>query len=316
MFFFIGVLIVLGSVVGGFAIEGGNLSILIQPVEAMMVLGVAIGAFIISNPPSITQGVFKAIPQIIFPRGHAKRDYLDVLVLLYQIVMKIRREGVISIESDINNPYKSEFFHAYGSSLLHNPKLLTFVCDNLKMVITGDVSPNDFESLMDTEIETMHREGMALSHSVARMGDAMPGLGLVAAVLGVVLTMMKIDQPPQVIGHSIAVALLGTFLGILMCYGFIGPIATSLEHKTSDDTIYFRIVKIVLGAFRAGTAPITAIEFARRAVPSQSRPTFEELDKARRGQASVQSEPEAAKQPEAKPQEPAAAATQEAPAQQ
>jgi len=230
-------------------------------------------------------------------------------------VMKIRREGVISIEADINNPYKSEFFNAYGSSIMHNQKLLTFICDNLKMVITGDVSPNDFDSLMDTEIETMHREGMALSHSVARMGDAMPGLGLVAAVLGVVLTMMKIDQPPQVIGHSIAVALLGTFLGILMCYGFIGPVATSLEHKTSDDTIYFRMVKIVLGAFRAGTAPITAIEFARRAIPSQARPTFEELDKARRGQAAVQSGPEAAKQPEAKPQEPAAASTQEASAQ-
>lgn len=295
MYVIIGFIVVLASVIGGFVIEGGNANILIQPVEALIVVGVAVGAFLISNPPIIIMGAMRAIPGVILPKGRKANEHLSLLVLLYQLVMKMRRDGIIAIESDINNPHKSEFFHGYGDTVLKNEKLLAFLCDNLKVLITGDVSPHDFENLMDVEIETLHKEGMGLSHSIARIADAMPGLGLVAAVLGVVLTMTKIDQPPSVIGHSIAVALLGTFFGILLCYGIIGPIATSLEHKAHEDTIFFKMVKIVLAAFRAGTPPITAIEFARRVIPGDMRPSFEQLDRARKGQADTKAKEPAAK---------------------
>jgi chemotaxis protein MotA len=228
-------------------------------------------------------GVAKALPALINPKGGSKKDYLGILSLIYQLSLKIRKDGLLAIENDINEPYKSNFFKRYGSSVLANRHLTDFICDNLKVIISCSITPNDLENLIDTEIETYQQESLLLSDSVARMADSMPGLGLVAAVLGVVLTMNKIDQPAKIIGHSIAVALLGTFIGILSCYGFFGPIAANLEQKANEDTVYFKVVKIALLSFSTGTSPMIIAEFARKAIPVSSRPSFDELNKMKKG---------------------------------
>ncbi|MDD2891139.1 MAG: flagellar motor stator protein MotA [bacterium] len=281
MFFIIGVVLILGVVMGGFALSGGNISILIQPIEVGMVFGIALGASLIANPPKVVFGSFKALIAAVKSKGYTKKDYAEVLILLYQLVSKIKRNGPLSVEADVNSPTNSEIFKKYGSNFLKNHHFVTFLCDNLKVIVSGSITANDLETLMDNEIEAFHEESMLISHSVARTSDAMPGLGLVAAVLGVVLTMGKIDQPAEVIGESIAAALLGTFVGILMCYGFIGPFATNLEYKANDDIVYLKIIKTALLALINGASSMMVMEHARRVIPSDNKPTFEELDRMR-----------------------------------
>ncbi len=278
MLVIIGALVVLGAVIGGYLMEHGNLSVLVQPAELVIIGGAALGAFLISSPPKVTAHVLKNIFGIFASKSRTKGQYLELLTLLYRLFSKIRKDGLISIEADIENPQKSPIFAKYRS-VLSNPHALNFICDNFKVIVSANIPPHELESLADLEIETSHHEAMIPSHSVARVADGLPGLGIVAAVLGIVLTMSKIDQPPAVLGHSVGAALVGTFLGVLLCYGFVGPVAVNLEHKAKEENNFFQVIKVALVAFVGGAAPQMAVEFARRAIPGNEKPTFDELEK-------------------------------------
>ena len=282
MFAIIGLLLVTGSVIIGFMMEKGNPYILIQPAEFVIIFGAALGAFFIASPPKVITAVVKNVAAIVTSKSPDKAKYLDLLLLLYQLFSKIRKEGLISIESDIEKPDNSPIFNKYKNTLSHG-HLTNFICDNLKIIITTNVIPHELENLMELETETHYHEALIPSKSIAKVADALPGLGIVAAVLGVVLTMGKIDQPPSVLGHSIGAALVGTFLGVLMCYGFVGPLATNLEHKTKEDIVFLKVIRVALVAFVGGAPPQMAVEFGRRAIPGKEKPTFEELENEIRG---------------------------------
>ncbi len=278
MLVIVGALVVLGAVIGGYLMEHGNLSVLVQPAELVIIGGAALGAFLISSPPKVTAHVIKNIFGVFASKSRSKGQYLELLTLLYRLFSKIRKDGLISIEADIENPHKSPLFAKYRS-VLSNQHALSFICDNFKVIVSANIPPHELESLADIEIETTHHEAMIPAHSVARVADGLPGLGIVAAVLGIVLTMSKIDQPPAVLGHSVGAALVGTFLGVLLCYGFVGPISVNLEHKAKEENNFFQVIKVALVAFVGGAAPQMAVEFARRAIPGKEKPTFDELEK-------------------------------------
>lgn len=273
----VGIFIVLGAVIGGYLMEHGNLHVLFQPAEVVIIFGAALGSLVISAPMKDLIMIIKSLGKLLSSGGMSKQGYLELLTLLFKIFSKIRKEGLISIEADIENPEKSSLFAQY-KSVTSNHHALTFLCDNLKVIVSSNVPPHELDSLMELEIETHHHESLAPSHHVTRVADSLPGLGIVAAVLGVVLTMGKISEPPEVLGHSIGAALVGTFMGVLMCYGFVGPIAANLEEKAKADTIVFQVIKTAIVSFVAGTAPQMAVEFGRRAIPSGERPTFNELE--------------------------------------
>ncbi len=277
MMVIIGIFVVLGAVIGGYLMEHGNLSVLFQPAELVIIFGAAIGALIISSPPKVLSMVLKSFSKLLSPGGMGKAGYLELLGLLYSIFSKIRKEGLISIEADIETPEKSPLFSKY-KAVISNHHALSFLCDNLKVIISTNVPPHELDALMELETETHHHEAMAPAHSIERTADALPGLGIVAAVLGVVLTMGKISEPPEVLGHSIGAALVGTFLGVLMCYGFVGPIAANLSAKVTEDGVSFHVIRIALVSFVGGAAPQMAVEFGRRAIPTSDRPSFNELE--------------------------------------
>ncbi len=278
MFVLIGIGIVLSAVIGGYLMEEGNLSVLVQPAEVLIIFGAATGSFFISSPPAVISVVAKNFAKLITYKGPTKAKYLDLLALLYQLFAKSRQHGLLAIESDVEHPEKSPVFSKYPN-ILSNRHALNIICDNLKVVISTNLPAHELESLMDLDIETHHNEAMIPSHSIAKIADALPGLGIVAAVLGVVLTMGKIDKPPAVLGHSIGSALVGTFLGVLMCYGFVGPMATNFEHQAHDDEVYLQIIKWALTSYIGGALPQIAVEFARRAIPDSEKPSFDELEK-------------------------------------
>ena len=275
----IGFAVVVIAIVSGYLLEHGNLSVLLQPAELLIIGGTAIGAFIIASPPKVAKQVVGSLGRIFSAKSFGKDHYLGLLSLLYQVFSKIRREGLISIEADVENPDRSAMFRKFPS-ILKEKHLMNFICDNLKVIVTTSIPPHELDGLLDIEIETGAHEGQAPSHALATVADSLPGIGIVAAVLGIVLTMGKIDQPPAVLGHSIGAALVGTFLGILLCYGFVGPMATNLSHKAKEGEVSFQVIKLALVAFVGGSAPQIAVEFGRRAIPEHDKPTFDELEKA------------------------------------
>lgn len=284
MFAIIGVIIVFGCVVGGYVLEHGNLSLLFQPVELLIIGGAALGAFFISSTPRVFGLVLKSVGSVLAPKSQSKGKYLELLSLLYQLFSKIRKEGLVSIESDIENPDKSAIFRKFPS-VLASHHMLSFICDNLKVIITANIPPHELDNLMDIEIDTHHHEALIPSHSISKIADGLPALGIVAAVLGVVLTMAKINEPPAVLGASIGAALVGTFLGVLLSYGLVGPVATNLENQAEENAVPLQVVKVALVAFVGGSAPQMAVEFGRRAIPDKEKPTFNELEKTVRGKA-------------------------------
>ncbi|NTU42570.1 MAG: flagellar motor stator protein MotA [Nitrospirales bacterium] len=279
MFTGIGIIIVLGAVIGGFLMEGGNLHILFQPAEVVIIGGASIGAFLISSPGGVVGTVIKSFGRLFGSGKTSKTQYIELLSLLNTIFLKIRKDGLVSIEADIEDPLKSPLFAKY-KSVLSNHHALDFICDNLKVMITTNMPPHELDSLMDVDINAHHHVAVQPSLSIAKIADGLPGLGIVAAVLGVVLTMGKIDQPPSVLGHSIGAALVGTFLGVLLCYGFVGPMAANLELQATEEGVYLEVIKVALVAFVGGAAPQMAVELGRRAIIGHERPTFIELEKA------------------------------------
>lgn len=278
MFLFIGAIIVFGSVIGGFTMHGGNVLALWQPNELVIIGGAAMGAMLIATPLKVIKGMIAQIKGLL-GTGPGKRDYLDLLVMMYQIFNVARRDGLVGLESHIECPAQSEIFRKYPK-FLKNHHAVAFFTDTMRVVISGSVQPHDLDELMEADIEVMHDEELKPSQALASVSDALPGLGIVAAVLGVVITMSAIGGPPEVIGHSVAAALVGTFLGILLSYGFVGPLAASLNHRTHDAKQYLGCMKQALLSFHKGLAGVIAVEFARRSLYSDVRPAFLELEKA------------------------------------
>jgi len=277
LFAIIGCVVVLVAVVGGYLLEHGNLHVLFQPAEVVIIFGAATGALLISSTGPVFKAVVKTFPKIFSYKGLSKQDYVDLLVLLFKLFQKMRKEGLISVEEEIDNPEKSKIFSAHPQ-VLKNHHAISFICDSIRIVITSNMPGHQLEDLLERDIEILHHEALLPAHSVARIADSLPGLGIVAAVLGVVLTMGKIDQPPSVLGHSIGAALVGTFLGVLACYGFVGPMAATMEHMARDEKEYLEVIKAALVSYVDGAAPQVAIEVGRRTIPGDFRPSFIELE--------------------------------------
>jgi chemotaxis protein MotA len=277
MLVIVGSIVVLGSVLGGFVMAGGPIPVLIQPSELLVIGGAALGSTLVATPIPVLKemvGQFKGF----FSARAGKQDYLELLGMLYQLFKLTQQSGVMALESHVEDASKSPVMSRY-SKFLANHHAVHFLTDSIKVIILGGIAPHDLEALMDEDLQVHHHEALKPSQALSKMGDAMPGLGIVAAVLGVVVTMQSIGGPVEEIGHHVAAALVGTFLGILMCYGFIGPMATNMEHIVNDDAHYLICIKTGLLAIYKGFPPAIAVEFARRVLPGEVRPTFEETEK-------------------------------------
>ncbi len=277
MLVIIGYLIVLGSVFGGFAMAGGHLAALLQPIELLMIGGAALGAFIVSNGTKAMKATLKALPSLFQGSRFTKALYLELLALLYEILAKVRKEGLMAIESDVDTPHESPLFQKYPS-LLSDHHSIEFLTDYLRIMVGGNLNAFEIENLMDVEIETHHHEAEVPISALAKMGDAMPAFGIVAAVMGVVHTMENASLPPAELGILIAHALVGTFLGILLSYGFVTPLSLLLEKKLAEGSKIYECMKVTLLASLNGYAPQVAIEFGRKVIYSTERPTFMELE--------------------------------------
>lgn len=277
MFVIIGYIAVLASVLGGFMLAGGHIAALLQPLEFLMIGGAAAGAFVVAYGGKPMKATFKALPQIFKGSRYTKALYMDLLSLLFEILAKVRKEGLMSIENDVENPQESALFSKYPT-IASDHHVVEFITDYLRLMVSGSLNAFEIENLMDNEIETHHHEGEIPVNAIAKIGDAMPAFGIVAAVMGVVHTMESVGLPPAELGILIAHALVGTFLGILLAYGFVGPLANLLEFKLSESTKFYQCIKVTLLASLNGYAPQVAVEFGRKVLYSTERPTFLELE--------------------------------------
>lgn len=273
----IGSVIVLACVFTGYVLHGGNLMVLWQPTEVLIIFGAAAGSFIIANPFHTIKEVFAGSLRLITGSPFNKAFYMDLLSLLYDIFDKSRKQGVMSIEEDIDNPEQSQIFTRYPA-VMKSSYLISFVTDYLRIISSGNMAPHELEGLMDQELDTRQHELEEPAHAVNKIADALPGLGIVAAVLGIVITMNFMSEGPEKIGLSVAAALVGTFLGIFMGYGFVGPTSIALEHHAKYELKAYECAKAAIIATVSGQAPQMAIEFGRKALPSDKRPTFQELN--------------------------------------
>ena len=273
----IGALLVLGSVAGGFVLSHGNLIALWQPFELLIIGGAALGAFVIANPMKVVTGVFKAIPGLLSGSKYNKQIYMDLLTLMFSIFNKARKEGLMAIEDDIEDPDNSTLFNTYPK-IIKDHHIRDFITDYLRIIVGGNMNPFELENLMDVELENHHHEAEAMSTALSRVSDAMPGFGIVAAVLGIVITMGSLGGPAEEIGAHVAAALVGTFLGILLAYGFIGPTSNSMEARTAEEGKFYQVIKTCLMANVNGYSPQICVEFGRKAMPTAMRPSFQELE--------------------------------------
>jgi chemotaxis protein MotA len=273
----IGIVLVLGSVAGGFVLSHGNLMALFQPFELMIIGGAAFGAFVISNPGTVIKTVFGSLGKLLSGSKHNKRSFMELLALMFDLFTKARKEGLMALEADIDEPENSPIFQKYPK-ILKEHHLLDFIADYLRLMVGGNMNPFELENLMDVELETHHHESAKAPAALTAVSDALPGFGIVAAVLGIVITMASIGGPVEELGHHVAAALVGTFLGILLAYGFVGPMAISLGHTLEDDSKAFECVKVCLLASLNGYAPQIAVEFGRKTLYSHTRPGFQELE--------------------------------------
>jgi chemotaxis protein MotA len=274
----IGSLVVVGCILGGFAAEGGKLLALWHPFEILIIVGSAIGAFLISNPPKVVKAAF--LGALALPKGprYKREHYVTLLQLMYEILSKMRRDGVMSIERDLESPQQSALFKKYPH-VLADRHMVEFITDCLRLIVGGNLDPQELESLLEYELETHHKEAAEPAHAVQKVADALPGFGIVAAVLGIVNTMASLEgSDTATIGHKVGAALVGTFLGILVSYGFVGPIAAAMEHLADEEGKAFEVVKMALVASVREYAPSVAVEFARKLLFSEVRPTFGDLE--------------------------------------
>ncbi len=277
MFVIIGFAVVLLSVLGGFAEAGGPFLVLVQPAEFLIIGGAALGALLASAPKSVLQKIVEKSLGAIKGVTVTKATYLSVMKLMYELLYMAQKEGLIALEKHIETPAESPIFSKYADILAHKT-LISFMNDTFRMVIIGGIASHDLESLMEGDIETHHNDMKKPSMVLSKIADTMPGLGIVAAVLGIVITMQAIDGPAAEIGKKVAAALVGTFLGIFLCYGFIQPLASNLDIAGEKEMQVFEVVKNAIAAFARGFSPLVCVEFARRSIPSEVRPEFVEME--------------------------------------
>ena len=282
MFVIIGILVVFGSVIGGFLMEHGELMVLVQPAEYVIILGAAIGTVLIANPPAVLMGMIRSALGVLKGSPYSKKLYLEALKALYEVFQYVRKNGLAKLEADIEKPAESELFKTHAW-LMKDHYTLDFVCDTFRMTMTGHVQPFELDQMLEHDLEVHHHENEEPAHSLQTVADALPGLGIVAAVLGVVITMGSLGGPPEEIGHKVAAALVGTFLGILFCYGLVSPLASSIQKGNKQRLEFLMCLKGALVASVKGAAPILAVEHARRLAPPHVRPSFAELEAACKG---------------------------------
>ena len=282
MFVIIGLLVVILAIVAGFLIAGGNLLLLLQYSEFITIGGAALGSVLISSPLSLLKKIIAELPKVFSPEHFTKKDYLELLKSFNELFLVAQRDGLLAIEKHIENPQESDIL-SMNKKFIQNEMLRNFFSDTMKVMLSGGIPPHELEDLIDTEIETFEIESKPVPASLSRVGDSLPGLGIVAAVLGIIVTMASIDKGAEVVGHHVAAALVGTFLGVLLSYGFVNPLAANIEHNIENKMRVFETIKACIVAYAKGNPPIIAVEIARRTIFSDERPTFSELENYVRG---------------------------------
>jgi len=277
MFAIIGIVVVFGAVVAGYLMEHGNIMVLMQPAELIIILGAAIGTVLVANPLYILMAIGKGIGGAFGGSPFTKERYLDSLKMMYELFNRARKEGLMSLEGDSDAPNESAVFKKYPK-FLKDHHALAFVCDCLRMAASGGIEPFDADQMMELDMDVHHHGATQPVAALSTMADSLPGLGIVAAVLGVVITMGALGGPPEEIGKKVAAALVGTFLGILLCYGLVGPLASNMAKIADDEHAYYQVLRVLLVAMLKGTNPMLAIEIGRRAIPSHLRPSFQDAE--------------------------------------
>ena len=277
MFQIIGLVVVLASVVIGYTAEHGKLGVLWQPTEFIIIGGAGLGSFLIANPPAVLKATMRSLLTLLKPSPFNKTSYGELLQVLYEVFQTARKDGLIALETHIEEPEKSTIFSKY-QNFSHHHHALNFLCDTLKVLLTGAVEDHHLAEILDVDLERMHEEEHQVPSALAKVGDAMPGFGIVAAVLGVVITMASIGGAASEIGEKVAAALVGTFLGILLAYGVFGPLSGALEARQRGEAAYMSVIRTALLSFARGDAPMTCVEFARRSIEPGDRPSFSELE--------------------------------------
>lgn len=279
MFSIIGIVVVFGCVVAGYLMEHGKIAVLVQPAELVIIGGAAIGTVLTANPMHILKKIAAGLIGILKGSPFSQKRYIETLKMLFDLLSRARKEGAIAIEADVEQPEQSPILSRYPN-FLRDHHVRDFVCDTMRMAITGGVNPFDVDQMMELDMEVHHHSSALPTQALTSMADALPGLGIVAAVLGVVVTMGSLGGPPEEIGHKVAAALVGTFLGILLCYGMIGPLASNMAKTVDEEHSYYHVLRVVMLAYIKGTAPIMAVEMGRRAIPGHVRPSFTDVEKA------------------------------------
>jgi chemotaxis protein MotA len=287
MFAIAGILVVFAAVVGGFLMEHGNIKVLIQPAELLIIGGAGVGTILTANPPAVLKAILNGFSAVFGNSKYDKTLYQSTLKQLYDVMQKARKKGLTDLEGDVEHPEKSELFKKWDHHLRD------FVCDTLRMAMTGGPTPFELDQVMELDMEVHHHYSQLPVSALSTVADSLPGLGIVAAVLGVVITMGALGGPPEEIGHKVAAALVGTFLGILLCYGVLGPMAAKMGKAAEEEGHFYHTVRVALIAFLKGTSPAMSVEFGRRAVPGHVRPTFIELENACKNRAPAAATPSA-----------------------
>lgn len=281
MFVLIGFIVVFGSIVAGYTMHGGKIGVLIQVSEFIIIGGAGLGALLIGNKPSVLKGMVTQLIALLKPSPYTKASFTELLQVLYAIFYAARKDGLVGIEPHVEDPHNSEIFKQFPS--FHgNHHAVAFLADTMKVLLTGAVEDHHLSEILEMDLEQHHHEAMEVPHALQTVGDAMPGFGIVAAVLGVIITMGKIGGSPEAVGKSVAAALVGTFLGILLAYGVFGPVAQAITSRLAAEERYMGVIRTALLSFARGDPPITSVEFARRNIDPELRPTFAELEEITR----------------------------------
>jgi chemotaxis protein MotA len=282
MFSIIGIVVVFGCIAAGYLMEHGNIKVLLQPAELLIIAGAALGTVLISNPVHTLKQMISGLIGAFGSSKYGEKRYVDSLKMMYELLQKARKEGLVALETDIEDPDKSPLFTKYAD-FVKDHHAVAFVCDTMRMAVSGGVEVFDLDQMLDADMEVHHHEASEPVAALSTMADALPGLGIVAAVLGVVITMGALGGPPEEIGKKVASALVGTFLGILLCYGLVGPLAARMGKMADEQHAFMMVLRVTMIAFLKGVAPIMAVEIGRRTVPGHVRPSFKAVEEACRG---------------------------------
>jgi len=282
MFTIIGIVVVFGSIAAGYLMEHGNLKVLMQPAELIIIGGAGLGTVLVANPLHILKAIVGCLAGAFGGGKYSRPRYTETLKMMYELLNKARKEGLVALEGDIEEPEKSALISKY-KDFMKEHHAVNFVCDTMRMAVSGGIEAFDLDQMLEGDMEVHHHESSQPVSALSTMADSLPGLGIVAAVLGVVITMGALGGPPEEIGRKVAAALVGTFLGILLCYGLVGPLAGRMAKATDDEKAYLNVLRVVMIAFLKGIAPIMAVEIGRRVVPGHVRPSFKEVEQACRG---------------------------------